>query len=309
MPVVRVRFKSANGRIREGNVLVDSGAGTTVIRTNFARALGLQGKREKIDISVVGGEKITPNDSRRVKFWLSPLSGNESYPVEAHEIDNTIINIPALDRTWLKSFDHLKDIEFPHRAGPVDLILGVQYSHLHAESEVREGLPFQPLGKRTKLGWHVIGSDNAKDSTVSYVNFAKKINLEKFYEFETVGVRAPDCNCPQETMSRDGKKAMKLFESSCEKLDGRYVIGLPWKKDPAQLPNNYSLAKRRLESLERSLAKNPSKAKMYDDAVKVYERNEWARKLTDAEIKNASGPVYTIYHTMVFTARRRRARL
>ncbi|CAB4040970.1 WDFY family member 4, partial [Paramuricea clavata] len=39
MPVVRVRFKSANGRIREGNVLVDSGAGTTVIRTNFARAL------------------------------------------------------------------------------------------------------------------------------------------------------------------------------------------------------------------------------------------------------------------------------
>ena len=50
MPVVRVRFKSANGRVREGNVLIDSGAGTTVTRKEFAKALGLQGKRERIDI-------------------------------------------------------------------------------------------------------------------------------------------------------------------------------------------------------------------------------------------------------------------
>ena len=147
----------------------------------------MQGKRERIDIAVVGGERIQQNYSRRVKFWISPLNSNESYPVEAHEIDHTTINIPALDRTWLQSFDHLSDIEFPHRAGAVDLILDVQYSHLHAESEVRQG--FQPVGKRTKLGWHVIGPDSVKCSTVSCVNFAKKINLEKFYDFETLGIR------------------------------------------------------------------------------------------------------------------------
>ena len=73
MPVVRVRFKSANGKTRdEGNVLVDSGSGTTVIRKEFARALGLQGRKEKIDIAVVGGKKITQRDSRRVKLWISP---------------------------------------------------------------------------------------------------------------------------------------------------------------------------------------------------------------------------------------------
>ena len=59
MPVVRVRFKAANGRVREGNVLVDSGAGTTVIRKEFAKALGLQGRTEHIDLAVVGGERIT----------------------------------------------------------------------------------------------------------------------------------------------------------------------------------------------------------------------------------------------------------
>ena len=54
LPVVRVRFRAQNGRTREGNVLIDSGAGTTVIRKDLARSLGLQGKREKIDLSVVG---------------------------------------------------------------------------------------------------------------------------------------------------------------------------------------------------------------------------------------------------------------
>ena len=127
MPVVRVLFRSTNGKVREGNVLNDSGAGTTVIRKNFAKALSLQGKRKRIDIAVVGGKQITQNDSRRVKFWISPLNGKKFYPVEAHALDHshhTIINVPSFDRDYLKSFDHLSDIESPHRPGPMDLTLG-----------------------------------------------------------------------------------------------------------------------------------------------------------------------------------------
>ena len=37
-------------------------------------------------------------------------------------------------------------------------------------------------------------------------------------------------------MSRDGKKAMELFESSCKLLDRSYEIGLPCKKDPVNFP-------------------------------------------------------------------------
>ena len=149
------------------------------------RLSGSQGRKERIDIAVVSGERIAQDDSRRVKFWISPLHGDVTYPVEAHELDQTIINVPALNRDWLKSFDHLSDIKFPHSSGPVDLILGVQYSHLHDESEVRQGLPLQPVAKRTKLGWHVIDPDNAHSSTSAYLDFVKKIDLEKFYDFES----------------------------------------------------------------------------------------------------------------------------
>ena len=182
----------------------------------------------------------------------------------------------------------------------MDLILGVQYSHLHAESEVRQGFPFQPVAKRTRLGWQVIDPDNVQGSTMSYVNFARKVNLEKFYDFETLGVRAPECNCPQETMTRDGRKTMEQFESSCKKLDGRYEIGLPLKEQPAKLPNNYPLAKRRLESLERSLSKNPDKAAKYNDAIREYEINGWARRLTESEMKNTKSPVNYLPHHGIY---------
>ena len=47
MSVVRVLFMSANGKTIEGNILVDSDAGTTVIGKTFARALALQGRKER----------------------------------------------------------------------------------------------------------------------------------------------------------------------------------------------------------------------------------------------------------------------
>ena len=195
-PVVRVRFRAPNGRIREGNVLMDSGATTTVIRKDFAMALGLQGKRERVDLAVVGGEKVKQPDSRRLKFWISPIEGSEEFSIEAHEIEKTVSGVPPLDRQRLLCFNYLSDIVLSHKAGPVDLILGVQYSHLHAECEIRQGRPFDPVGKRTKLGWLVIGSDNAKNSdNVCSISFVEPLNISEFYEPETLGVQATDCPC------------------------------------------------------------------------------------------------------------------
>lgn len=174
MPVVRARFRATNGRIREGNILIDSGAGMRVIRKQFTRVLGLQGKEERIDIAVVGGERLEQPHSRRVKFWISPRNASEEFEVEAHEIDKTILNVKDLDRKWLDSFSYLRDIEFSHAAGPIDLILGVHYTHLHAEQETRQGTPFEPVAKKTKLRWYVIGSDERRASTVCSINSFNK---------------------------------------------------------------------------------------------------------------------------------------
>ena len=301
MPVVRIRFRAANGRIREGNALIDSGAGSTVIRRDFAKALGLPGKRERIDLAVVGGETLKQTESRRLRFWISALNAGEEFVIEAHELEKTVLSVPALDRQWLRSFSHLNDVDFPHKAGPVDLILGVQYSHLHAEMEVRQGLPFEPVGKRTKLGWFVIGSDNLRNMAPSCsVSFMQPLNLERFYELETLGIQAPDCSCPKEVISSEDKEALKLMENSCVHQDSRYTVCLPWKKNKLLLPNNYPLAEKRLFALERNLLKNEEKARVYDEAIMAYEKNGWARALSKEELEADIKPVYYLPHHGVY---------
>ena len=57
-PVIRAQFRAPNRRRRQGNILIDSGAGTTVIRKQFASDLGLQRRKERIDLTVVGGERL-----------------------------------------------------------------------------------------------------------------------------------------------------------------------------------------------------------------------------------------------------------
>ena len=87
-------------------------------------------------------------DSRRLKFWISSIEGSEEFSIEAHEIEKTVFGVPLLDRQWLWPFNHLSDIVLSHKTGPVDLILGVQYSRLHASLPRRRFLgirhPFLP---------------------------------------------------------------------------------------------------------------------------------------------------------------------
>lgn len=293
MPVVRARFRSLNGRVRERNVLIDSGAGTTVIRKQFAKDLGLNGRREQIDLAVVGGEKLQQPHSRRVNFWISALEGDREFKVEAHEIGKTIVNIPELDMKWLSSFPYLKDIEFPHISGPIGLILGVHYTHLHAKELIRQGKEFQPVAKKTKLGWYVMGADEKKrTSDCCSIHFVRKIDMQRFYEFETLGVQAVNCSCPKSALSLDDKRAMELMEQSCKLENNRYVIGLPWKKDKSLLPDNRCLAETRLRSLEKSLSKNKEKARMYDEAISQYTANDWAIPLSEEDLKADTKPVY-----------------
>ena len=93
MPVVRVRFKSTNGRVREGNVLIDSGAGTRDIRKGFAKSLGLQGHKERINIAVVGGKILRRKTVNESSFGYPHFM--ESYPIEAHELGSNYHQRPG----------------------------------------------------------------------------------------------------------------------------------------------------------------------------------------------------------------------
>jgi len=91
------------------------------------------------------------------------------------------------------------------------------------------------------------------------------------------------------------------MESFCKLEDGRYMIGLPWKKYKSILSNNYPLAGKRLISLEREiLKKDEAKAKMHDEAIMEYEKNGWAHPINKNKVNASDKPVYYLPHHGVY---------
>lgn len=84
------------------------------------------------------------------------------------------------------------------------------------------------------------------------------------------------------------------------------MIPYPWKEDPNLLPDNKSLAMKRLESTERRLLKqNPEQATAYNKQMTEMTEMKFARKLSKKEVENYKGPVHYIPHHAVIRPEKR----
>ena len=78
--------------------------------------------------------------------------------------------------------------------------------------------------------------------------------------------------------------------------DNKWIAKYPWKRDPRELPNNYSVALAVLRSTERRLLKDNEKAKLYDDQIQDMLVRGVARKLSKEEERNYKGTVHYVSH-------------
>ena len=76
-------------------------------------------------------------------------------------------------------------------------------------------------------------------------------------------------------MTKEEKIALEKIESSLTYNGNRYSIAMPWKEDNLVLTNNREMAKKRLESTERSLnAKGAFVKQQYEETIKSYVEKE-----------------------------------
>ena len=71
LPVIAANICGPNGLHKRGNVLLDSGAQISLIRSETADSLGLKGKDISVNIIKVGGEE----ESIHTKIYKVPVSG------------------------------------------------------------------------------------------------------------------------------------------------------------------------------------------------------------------------------------------
>ena len=91
-------------------------------------------------------------------------------------------------------------------------------------------------------------------------------------------------------MSIEDRRALRILEDTTTLIDGRYGVGLLWKNDEPQLPNNHTLAEKRAEMLRRRLTRagNEEIAAKYRAVMTEYISKRYARKCTPEEAAKES---------------------
>ena len=172
------------------------------------------------------------------------------------------------------------------------MLIGLDCADLHYSLQDVRGEPGQPIARLTPLGWTCVGPvDEQQDYTTNFARtyFSTKetdvsnINtvLQKFWEIDSSAIEGIPLSC-------ENKRILEYTENTIQLVDGRYRVSIPWKGDRMVLPNNYSMALRRLQSLEKTLEKKPEIAKSYQETICRYLEKGYIRKIEQKETSKAS---------------------
>ena len=162
---------------------------------------------------------------------------------------------------------HLEDVHH----GEVGLLIGANSAAVTEALEAVRNQDGGPYATRTRYGW-ILGGVH-REGGASRVNRIKLMQQpEEFDNF------ANDKRC----LSREDIQWCLRVEDTCQRRDGRYEIGLPFRSGEAgTLPDNYVMAKQRLDQLKRRFMKNPSYAAKYRSQIEKLINDGHAEKVPD----------------------------
>ncbi|KRX68283.1 hypothetical protein T09_2976 [Trichinella sp. T9] len=216
--------------------LLDTGAEYSFVREDAASALGVFRETQLVMVEGFGGATHE-----------HPSSQALTVPSLCYRIPESKI----LTSEWehLQFLDPILDDE---SSDEVHVVIGIDYYYRFLGDAIRRGKPGDPVAVETVLGWIICGSVNPHPPPETVAAFDAVVEpkvedlLRRFWEIEEMGVpfRSESDEVDPKNRFREGLS-----------YDGtRYSVRLLWKNSGCWLPDNFAVAKRRLESLERRMA-------------------------------------------------------
>ena len=299
LPVITANIFGPENIQKRANVLFDSGAQISLIRQETADCLGLKGKDISVTITKVGGEE----KEMKTKMYKVPVSATDNsrkHSIKAIGIPCISDDIASISIAEIAKHLGLVNEKIRRGKGPVDLLIGIDYAHLHTgETKQVDHI----VARKSPLGWVLFGSKPGciSSETTKVLLLSKKTSVElaDFWTTESMGVEVKPCVCEADKLSQVEREEKIIIEQSAKKVGNQWMIPYPWKKDPTLLPDNKVQALKRLEATERRLQKNPDQALAYKKQMVEMEEMKFARKLSKEEIENYEGPVHYISHHAV----------
>ena len=153
---------------------------------------------------------------------------------------------------------------------------------------------------RTVLGWSICRPIDWSEDDERCTHFILSMshffgqdsdfNLRSFWEVEKI----PEYVQPVFTSKE--QQILEEIERTTVKVNNRYQVKIPWKKNNSQIPESYDMDLRQLESTERRLKKPPLLQERYTKAKQEYENRGYVEWL---KTKPQGTGWYLPYHPVV----------
>ena len=258
MPIIEVVVNNTYNT----SALLDTASTNSFCTQRMVDSLKIRGKSHNFNITTLNGQKSQSSDI--IIFDVKSMDGSDTL---------TLLNVCVLtdipaqmsqNNLDIDRYPHLQVINLPNTEPivKVDILIGQDNSEALIPLEVRKGKPNEPFAVRTLFGLCINGSIHPVTPCRQILsNFVSTKALNEIEE----QVDCVDCRLWSlenkldvehgRCMSQEDKQVLDLWESSIRLHEGHYELPIPWRNPGAIIPNNYSVAKYRLDSLKKSLVK------------------------------------------------------
>jgi hypothetical protein len=283
-----LRFSAAKvssldgGTSLEANILCDDGSNITLIDEEMAQELGLKGERIQTKITGVGG-KVEVYSAMYTEVELTSLSGKVKRQVKAKVIPNPTGNLYATNWQELKvSWPHLRSIPFtsPVGSGKCRMILGTDQAYLlRSLEEVPGSTSYEPIARRTPLGWTCVGpmAPPVLMPERTFLSFRASAITEE-PELLDRAVGQPSLCCPAD------RRALRMIVEGSVRVGDRVQVPVLWKDSGLRPENNFFQANNRWRSLQSCLKKSPEKMEQYHKVIQGWQEKGYVRPVPEQAI-------------------------
>lgn len=276
--------------------LLDQASEASYVTENVLQFLGLKRKSVVAATSGLGGVK-TGNIKYVVDFELgskrNPAFSMKVQAPVAQKISN-LLPSSCLDKI---DWDHIKDLQLAdpdfRTPGKIDLLLGAPvYGYLLLPG-LRKVSPTIPVAQNTEFGWILSGGTRTPKHNL--VTFHLKIELEdqlrKFFEQEEVS--------KERILTQEEVACEDFFKETVQRdHEGRYIVALPFKKDPNLLGSSKGQAFSRLIKLESRLEANKDLKEEYTQILNEYETLNHTSVIGQLDKSKEASSYYLPHHAV-----------
>ena len=270
------KVKSINTR-----AVLDQCSNVNLCTERLLKQLNTDGPRKPFTVNTVTGTK-TALKSVATQLMITAIDDSTTINVQdVRSVPQLPVNFSSMaDSKNMNEFSHLKDIMLPNIENEhVDILIGSGCTQAFIVEDQAVGAPGEPYAAKYPLGWTIIGPSKRTMNEPAIVNLQSEVTNEKLSE-QIQKLWNHDCidaSSSKRAMSLEDKTAVKIAESSIRKVEGRYQVRIPFKTSPRLIPNNRSVAEKRLRYLKNKLIRKPHLQESYIKTMSGYLRNGYIR--------------------------------